>query len=105
MQDLGTASGDTPMSTPVLHTNGIIYGTTNHGGSQLPSYGVLYSFDNGLKPFASLVIITSGHVGDAAGILGQGFLSANRVSFGNGPGQMIPISDTRAMLSPAPGDK
>ncbi len=103
VHDFATASGDTPMSTPVLHTNGIVYGTTNHGGSQLPAYGVLYSFDNGLKPFASLVIITSGHVGDAAGILGQGFLSATGVSFGNGPGQIIPINDTAAIVSPLAG--
>lgn len=103
VHDFATASGDTPVSTLVLHTNGIIYGTTNHGGSQFPQYGVLYSFDNGLKPFTSLVIITSGHVGDAAGILGQGFLSATGVSFGNGPGQLIPISDTAAIVSPLAG--
>jgi len=103
LHDFATPSGDTPMSTPVLHTNGIIYGTTNHGGSPLTPYGVLYSLDNGLKPFASLVVITSGHVGDAAGILGQGFSTATGVSFGNGPGQIIPISDTAAIVSPLPG--
>ncbi|MBI3476546.1 MAG: IPT/TIG domain-containing protein [Acidobacteria bacterium] len=103
LHDFGTSSGDTPMSTPVLHTNGIIYGTTNHGGSQQPAYGVLYSYDASLKPFISLVIITSGHVGDAAGILGQGFLSATGVTFGGGPGKLIPINDTAAIISPLAG--
>jgi len=103
LHDFGTIDGDTPRSTPVLHTNGIIYGTTNHGGTQFPGYGVLYSYNANLKPFASLVIITSGHVGDAAGILGQGFLSATGVSFGNGPGQLIPINDTSAIVSPLAG--
>lgn len=103
LHDFATANGDTPMSTPVLHTNGIIYGTTNHGGSQLPSYGVLYSYNAGLNPFASLVVITSGHVGDAIGILGQGFSSATGVSFGNGAGHIIPISDTAAAVFPDPG--
>jgi len=103
LHDFAAASGDTPFSTPVLHTNGIIYGTTEHGGSQLPTYGVFYSYNANLQPFASLVIITSGHVGDAAGILGQGFLSATGVSFGNGPGQLIPINDTAAIVSPLAG--
>lgn len=100
---IGGQSGDTPRSTPTLHTNGIIYGTTSHGGSQAPGYGVLYSYNANLKPFASLVVITSGHVGDAIGILGQGFLSATGVSFGNGAGHIIPISDTAAAVFPDPG--
>ena len=103
LHDFATTDGDTPLSTPVLHTSGIIYGTTNHGGTQLPTYGVLYSYNANLNPFASLVVITSGHVGDAIGILGQGFSSATGVSFGNGAGHIIPISDTAAAVFPDPG--
>lgn len=103
VHDFGTTSGDTPISTPVLHTNGIIYGTTNHGGSQLPTYGVLYSYNANLTPFASLVVITSSYVNNAVGIIGQGFNSATGVSFGNGPGQIIPINDTAAIVVPLPG--
>jgi uncharacterized repeat protein (TIGR03803 family) len=103
LHDFATASGDTPFSTPTLHTNGVIYGTTSHGGTPLTPYGVLYSFDNGLKPFASLVIITSGVVNNAVGIIGQGFSSATGVSFGNGPGQIIPINDTAAIVVPLAG--
>jgi len=96
-------SGDTPMSTPTLHTNGIIYGTTEHGGTQFPGYGVLYSYNAGLKPFASLVVITSGYVNNAVGIIGQGFSNATGVSFGNGPGQIVPINDTAAIVVPLAG--
>jgi len=96
-------SGDSPMSTPTLHTNGIIYGTTNHGGTQFPPYGVLYSYNAGLKPFVSLVVITSGYTNNAVGIIGQGFSTATGVSFGNGPGQIIPINDTAAIVVPLTG--
>src|SRR5205814_1878838 len=38
-------NGYSPLSTPLLHTNGKIYGMTMAGGS---GYGVLYSYDPGL---------------------------------------------------------
>lgn len=98
-----TAQGDQPMSTPVLHTNGIIYGTTNHGGPVNTAYGTIYSYSNGLKPFASLVIIWSGKVGTKVGILGQGFKSATGVNFGTGPGAFTVVSDTYMTASPAAG--
>lgn len=98
-----TALGDKPMSTPVLHTNGIIYGTTNHGGPVNSGYGTIYSFSNKLKPFASLVIIWSGKVGTKVGIIGQGFASATGVNFGTGPGAFTVVSDTYISASPATG--
>jgi len=98
-----TAFGDTPMSTPVLHTNGIIYGTTFHGGPISSGYGTLYSFDAGLKPFASLVIIWSGKVGTHVGIIGQGFSSATGVKFGTGPGTFTVISDNYMIATAAAG--
>ena len=101
LHNFDTSSGDTPYSTPVLHTNGTIYGTTNHGGSQYTGYGVLYSFDNGLKPFCSLVVIWSGKLGQQVGILGQGFSSATGVQFGSGPGTFTVVSDTYMLASPA----
>ena len=65
LHDFDTPSGDTPFATPMLHTNGIIYGLTQHGGTPNTAYGVLYSFDAGLKPFASLVVLSSGKVGNS----------------------------------------
>lgn len=98
-----TALGDTPMSTPVLHTNGIIYGTTNHGGPTLTAYGTLYSYNAGLKPFASVVIIWSGKVGTHVGIIGQGFNTATGVKFGAGPATFTVLSDNYMIATPAAG--
>jgi len=103
LHDFDTTSGDTPFATPMLHTNGIIYGVTNHGGTPNPVYGVLYSFDAGLKPFASLVVFWSGKVGTQVGILGQGFSSATGVKFGTGAGAFTVISDTYMAASVAAG--
>lgn len=55
----GRTSGDSPLSTPTLHTNGIIYGWATVG----PAEGRFYSMNVGLKPFASLVVLTPGKVG------------------------------------------
>jgi len=103
VHDFDTLSGDTPFGTPMLHTNGIIYGTTEHGGTPNTTYGVLYSFDAGLKPFASLVVIWSGAVGSQVGILGQGFSTATGVKFGTGPGTFTVVSDTFMIASPTTG--
>lgn len=96
-------TGGTPYATPTLHTNGKIYGVTLTGGTKNITYGVFYSFDDGLSPFASLVVIWSGKVGDSVGILGQGFSTATGVSFGNGPGQFVAINDTAIIAKPLPG--
>jgi uncharacterized repeat protein (TIGR03803 family) len=103
LHDFDTTTGDTPFSTPMLHTNGTIYGTTNHGGTPNTGYGVLYSFTNGLKPFASIVVIGSGKVGTQVGIIGQGFSSATGVKFGTGAGTFTVVSDTYMIASPAQG--
>ena len=97
------ALGDAPMSTPVLHTNGIIYGTTNHGGPTNVGYGTIYSYNAALKPFAALVIIWSGKVGTGVGIIGQGFNSATGVKFGAGPATYKVLSDTYMIAAPAAG--
>jgi uncharacterized repeat protein (TIGR03803 family) len=93
------ASGGNPLSTPVLHTSGIIYGLTATG----PKEGTLYSMNVGLKPFASLFVLWSGKVGASVGILGQGFSSATGVKFGSGAGTFQVISDTYMIASPAQG--
>ena len=96
-------TGGTPFSTPTLHTNGTIYGVTHTGGSQNSPYGALYSFDAGLKPFASLVVIWSGKAGTLVGILGQGFSSATGVKFGSGAGTFTVVSDTYMIATAAAG--
>jgi len=95
----GKPSGGSPLSTPALHTNGIIYGWTTTG----PAEGCLYSMNVGLKPFASLVVLTAGKVGTKVGILGQGFSTATGVKFGTGPGTFTVVSDTYMTAAPAAG--
>jgi uncharacterized repeat protein (TIGR03803 family) len=77
-------SGYYPQSSLFLHTNGIIYGLTNKGGiaGNVGNYGVLYSYNAGLQPFAKLVSPWSGPVGTVINILGQGFYSATGVLIG-----------------------
>ena len=88
-----TATGDTPYSTPLLHTNGKIYGLAYHGGTKAP-YGMVYSFDNSLKPFVTTVVTKSAKVGASVQILGQGFNTATGVLFGTGAGTFTKANDT-----------
>jgi uncharacterized repeat protein (TIGR03803 family) len=92
LHNFGTATGDTPDATPLLHTNGKIYGLTYHGGSHTV-YGVIYSFDNGLSPFAEQFVYYSGKVGASVTLLGQGFSNATGVKFGTGAGSFVASSD------------
>jgi uncharacterized repeat protein (TIGR03803 family) len=92
LHSFATADGDTPLSTPLLHTNGKIYGLTSHGGSHTV-YGVFYSFDNGLKPFTEQFVFYSGKVNDKVTLLGQGFSNATGVKFGSGAGSFVASTD------------
>jgi len=92
LHDFATATGDSPLSTPLLHTNGKIYGLAFHGGSHT-SYGTIYSMDAGLSPFASQFVIYSGKVGASVAILGQGFSNATGVKFGAGAGTFVASTD------------
>jgi uncharacterized repeat protein (TIGR03803 family) len=103
LHNFDKASGASPAATPTLHTSGIIYGVTQTGGPINSADGVVYSFDDGLRPFASLVVIWSGKVGTSVGILGQGFSTATGVKFGTGPGNYTIVSDTFMTASVAPG--
>src|SRR5258708_22953214 len=95
----GKPSGGSPGSTLTLHTNGTIYGWNAVG----PKEGCLYSMNVGLKPFASLAVLSSGKVGTTVGIIGQGFSSASGVKFGTGTGTFTVVSDTYMTAAPAAG--
>jgi uncharacterized repeat protein (TIGR03803 family) len=76
-------TGETPKTTPFQHTNGIIYGDTNRGGTGSQSCGgcgVFYSMKVSLPAFVSL-LPCSGKVGKTIEFLGQGFTSSTTVSF------------------------
>jgi uncharacterized repeat protein (TIGR03803 family) len=93
LHSYATATGDTPASTPLLHTNGTIYGMTSHGGSHVP-YGTFYSLNNALKPFVTPVVFHAGRVGNVVGLLGQGFNTATSVLFGTGAATFTIVNDT-----------
>ena len=76
-------NGSFPISTPLLHTNGKIYGMTQRGGCRT-NYGAIYSFDAGLKPFASIVGGSRWvNAGSKVGVIGQGFNSTTGVLLGS----------------------
>lgn len=80
--DDSSTTGYNPASPLIENTDGTFYGTTYYGGLYSTcNCGVVYSFTNGLKAYASLVS-TSGAEGAKIGILGQGFGSTTTVKFG-----------------------
>jgi uncharacterized repeat protein (TIGR03803 family) len=84
--------GGSPETTPILNTNGIIYGETYAGGPG--SGGVFYSLDAGFSPFVSMVGFPAGTPGQTIQILGQGFNTATGVLFGTGSATFSVVSDT-----------
>jgi uncharacterized repeat protein (TIGR03803 family) len=81
-EDTSSTTGYNPASPLIENTDGTFYGTTYYGGLYSTcNCGVIYSFTNGLKAYASLVS-TSGAEGAKIGILGQGFGSTTTVKFG-----------------------
>jgi len=93
--NFATATGDTPYSTPLLHTDGTIYGLAFHGGAHT-AYGTAYSFTNKLKPFVEPVVLKSARTNTSVELLGQGLNTATGVKFGAGTGTLSIVSDTYA---------
>ena len=90
--------GSYPVSLPLQHTNGLVYGETKNGGTGLlcpgtDTCGVIYSLDLGLKPFVSLLPY-AGKVGKNIEFLGQGFKGTKAVSFNGAAAKFTIVSDT-----------
>jgi len=85
------SGGAYPAATPVLDTNGVIYGLTLGGGAS--DDGVFYSLNATLKPFVSIFVISTAKVGATVPILGQGFNSASKVSFNGTPATFTIVTD------------
>ena len=83
-------TGSLPYSSLFQHTNGLIYGMTQGGGSA--GLGVVYSVNIGASTLASLVS-TSGKVGKMIEVLGQGFTGTTKVSFGGASASFKVVSD------------
>ncbi len=83
LHDFDGTAGSSPQTTLVQHTNGLLYGDTQAGGTNTPfcgPCGIFYRLNVGLKQFVRLVS-ASGKVGNTVGILGQGFTGTTSVSF------------------------
>jgi uncharacterized repeat protein (TIGR03803 family) len=88
--------GKFPMVTLTQHTNGILYGDTNQGGTVSTcegNCGTFYSLDLGLPAFVSLAPL-SGKVGKTIEFLGQGFTGTTAVSFNGVDASFKVVSDT-----------
>jgi uncharacterized repeat protein (TIGR03803 family) len=88
-------NGAAPNVTLIQHTNGLLYGDAENGGSACssPGCGVFFSLNLGLKPFVSL-LNTSGKVGKTVEILGQGFTGTTAVAFNGTTATFKVISNT-----------
>ncbi len=83
-------SGTGAFATPALHTNGLIYGLTEYGGTgpsgnSFGTYangGELFSYKAGLSPFINVVSQRAARVGDRVSLIGQGFSNVSYVTFG-----------------------
>jgi uncharacterized repeat protein (TIGR03803 family) len=76
--DFEPNTGFNAENTLMQHTNGILYGTTEAGGSA--GKGTFFSLDAGLAPFVTYLPVY-GRPGAVVEILGQGFTAASQVSF------------------------
>lgn len=100
LYDFDVSTGAYPRTTLLQHTNGLLYGTTQGGGSgsaapcSVGTCGVIYSFNIGAVPFVSFVGAPVGRVGKSVEILGQGFTGATAVTFGKVPASYTVVSDT-----------
>lgn len=92
-------TGQTPYSTMFQHTNGMLYGMTNLGGTAAGALcgvgqcGVFYSLNIGAAPFVR-PLPGSSRVGNKIEIIGQGFTGLTGVSFNGTPASFTVQGDT-----------
>ena len=93
LHDFDWGSGASPQTTMLQHTNGVLYGATDVGGTGNNGEGTFYSFDVGLGPFVSF-LPAAGKVGKTIEFLGQGFTGTISVSFNGTAATFGVVSDT-----------
>ena len=100
--------GNSPSSTLIQNTNGLVYGTTPSGGFIPPNcpqgcQGTFFSVATGDKPFVSLEPTEkTGNVGASVGMFGQGFSSASVVKFGGVAATKVTLSGTTYLTAVVP---
>jgi len=92
LHDFDGTHGQSPASTPMQHTDGIVYGTTDSGGAS--DGGVFWELNNGISPFVSIVGIPSGSPNTIVEMLGQDFTTTSSVKFGSVAANFTVYSDS-----------
>ncbi len=100
--------GNSPSSTLIQNTNGLVYGTTPAGGGTSTTctqicQGTFFSVATGDAPFVSLEPMQkTGNVGASVGLFGQGFGSASVVKFGGVAAASVTLSGTTYLTALVP---
>lgn len=100
--------GNSPSSTLIQNTNGLVYGTTPSGGGSSTTcpqicQGTFFSVATGDVPFVSLEPTQkTGNVGASVGMFGQGFSSASVVKFGGVAATSVTLSGTTYLTAVVP---
>ncbi|HXO31914.1 MAG TPA: choice-of-anchor tandem repeat GloVer-containing protein [Candidatus Acidoferrales bacterium] len=96
--------GVQPNSTPIQHTNGLVYGTATSGGGTLNCcQGSFFRVATGDAPFVNLEPTEkTGNVGASVGMFGQGFSSASVVKFGGVAAKSKTLTGTTYLTAVVP---
>jgi len=100
------ADGNSPISTLIQNTNGLVYGTTSTQGPNTcspPCQGAFFSVSTGDAPFVNLEPTQkTAIVGTKVGMFGQGFSSASVVKFGGVASATVTLSGTTYLTAKVP---
>jgi uncharacterized repeat protein (TIGR03803 family) len=91
LHNFDPVTGSGAQAAMVQHTNGILYGTTEAGGTG--AVGTFYSLDLKLAPFVKF-LPGSTYPGSKVDILGQGLFGSTQVLFNGVPASFYLIYDT-----------
>jgi uncharacterized repeat protein (TIGR03803 family) len=100
--------GNSPSSTLIQNTNGLVYGTTPSGGGTSTTcpqicQGTFFSVSTGVEPFVNLEPTEkTGNVGASVGMFGQGFSSASVVKFGGVAAKSKTLTGTTYLTAVVP---
>ena len=82
---------EAPLSPPVEYTTGLLYGTTEFGGTT--DQGTIYSLNNGLTAFVNSPLFT-GKPGNSVLLLGNELYGATKVTFNGVSAEYVVHSNT-----------
>lgn len=95
-ESMGCGPNEFPL---IQHTNGLLYGITNNGGSA--NKGAFFSLDLGLPPFVTF-LPAARQIGHTVEILGQGLTGTTAVSFNGTPATTFNVYANTYMTATVP---